>query len=96
MTDEERQARIGELLRSRALVIDLLEATNTRLRALGYEEPTSLLDVKLALERAAVRIAGEKTGAQARWITYLLEGLNSDANAADFQAFLEDARPRPR
>jgi len=37
MTDEERQARIGELLRLRMLVADLLETIVARLEALGYE-----------------------------------------------------------
>lgn len=72
MTNEERQVRIGELLRLRILVADLLKTIDQRLEALGHVESVSpSTGVKRALDEAASMIATQGADRWAGWVTYL-------------------------
>lgn len=87
--DKTKQAQLGEALRARFMVAELLEKMDERLVELGYREPESDHQRLDALDQAADLIAARPPEAWDGWVTYLLKALDKRATTDDFHRVLE-------
>ena len=91
MTDEERQARIGELRRVCVLLSALWDAIDERLDVLETAEavvPTPM-DVRGGLDYIVTLIAATPVEGWGSWLQYELDALSEKTNGDEFRSMLE-------